>query len=151
MGYNGDYQAIEVFTILPRLMRRTPAGFVPEPAGGIFTMAGPLDVPYIFVHLDHPVANLKLEIFAVVTGTSLGFTDDEDFVSRNSRETSIYAFLWDGTTFKREGGPLTTVPNGTYRIEVSILKALGNPRNPAHVERWTSPDITVARPVPPMP
>jgi hypothetical protein len=35
------------------------------------------------------------------------------------------------------------VPNGTYRIELSILKALGDPRNPAHFERWSSPDITI--------
>jgi hypothetical protein len=29
---------------------------------------------------------------------------------------------------------------------MSVLKALGNPLNPAHVEHWTSPTITIGRP-----
>ena len=52
---------------------------------------------------------------------------------------------------RRAGGRLRTVPNGTYHIELSILKALGDRRNPAHFERWTSPNITIARPTPTTP
>jgi hypothetical protein len=29
---------------------------------------------------------------------------------------------------------------------MSVLKALGDPHNPAHTETWTSPVITIDRP-----
>lgn len=34
----------------------------------------------------------------------------------------------------------------TLQLEVFVLKALGDRRNPAHFESWTSPNITIARP-----
>jgi len=148
-GYNGDYQAIQVFTLagFPLLAKLTAAGFVPQPAGGLFTMVGD-DVPFVLLHLNHQIANLKMEVFDVTTGLSLNLADDEDFVGRNTAANSFFALGWDGTTMRRPGGKLRTVPNGTYRIDLSILKALGDPRNPAHFERWSSPNITIARPTP---
>jgi minor extracellular serine protease Vpr len=148
-GYNGDYQAIQVFTLagFPLLAKLTPLEFVPQPAGALFTMVGD-DVPFILLHLNHQVANLKMEVIDVTTGLSLNFADDEDFLSRNSSANSFFAFAWDGTTMRRPGGKLRTVPNGTYRIDLSILKALGDPRNPAHFERWSSPRITISRSTP---
>ena len=38
------------------------------------------------------------------------------------------------------------LPNGQYVIKLTVLKALGDDTNPAHVEAWTSPVITIARP-----
>ena len=38
------------------------------------------------------------------------------------------------------------VPNGSYKVNVRALKALGNPANPAHWQVWTSPVVTIARP-----
>jgi minor extracellular serine protease Vpr len=151
-GYNGDYQAIQVFTLagFPLLAKLTPTGFVPQPSGALFTMSAD-DVPFILLHLNHQVANLKLEVIDVATGRSLNFADDEDFIPRNSAANSFFAFAWDGTTTRRPGGRQRTVPNGTYRIDLSILKALGDPRNPLHFERWSSPNITIARPTPSSP
>jgi minor extracellular serine protease Vpr len=148
-GYNGDYQAIPVFTLagFPLLASLTPAGFLPQPGGASFTLVGD-DVPFVLLHLNHQVANVTMEIFDVATGESMNFADDEDFVGRNSSATSFFAFGWDGNTFRRLGGRTRAVPNGTYRIELSVLKALGDPRNPAHFERWSSPNITIARPAP---
>jgi hypothetical protein len=149
-GYNGDYQEIPVFTLagFPLLAKLVGPSFVPQPpSGALFTMVGD-DVPFVLLHLNHQVANLKMEVFDVTTNRSLNFADDEDFVGRNSATNTFFAFAWDGTTTKRAGGRVQTVPNGTYRIELSILKALGDPRNPAHFERWTSPNITIARPAP---
>ena len=82
----------------------------------------------------------------VSTGRSFNFAVDDDFVIRNSTPTSFFAFAWDGTTMRRAGGRTRAVPNGTYRIELSVLKALGDRRNPAHTERWASPNIVIARP-----
>jgi minor extracellular serine protease Vpr len=146
-GYNGDYQAIQVFTLagFPLLAKLTPMGFVPQPGGATFTMVGN-DVPFILVHLNHQVANIRAEVFDAATNRSVNFALDEDFIPRNSTATSFFAVAWDGTTFKKQGGKTRVVPNGTYRIELSVLKALGDPRNPAHFERFTSPNITIARP-----
>jgi len=145
-GYNGDYQAIQVFTLSPLLAKMVaPNTFAPQPPGAIFTMVGN-DIPFFLVHLNHQVANIKAEVFDVATGKSLNLADDEDFIPRNRTAAGRFAFPWDGTTFKRVGGKTRVVPNGTYRVELSILKALGDPRNPAHFERSTLPNITIARP-----
>ena len=47
---------------------------------------------------------------------------------------------------RRAGGKLRPVPNGTYRIELTVLKALGDPGIAAHIEHWTSPNVTIDRP-----
>jgi minor extracellular serine protease Vpr len=154
VGYNGDYQAITALTPtaagFPWLARPVGPNFVNEPQGASFTLEGS-DVPFILFHLDHQVRALQMEVTDVVTGRSFGLADDEDFVVRNSGPSSFFGFAWDGTTMKRSGGKARPVPNGTYRIDLSVLKALGDPRNPAHIERWPSPDITIMRPVPSTP
>jgi hypothetical protein len=149
MGYNGDYQEIPVLTLagLPALAKLTPNGFVLQPGGALVTMQG-TDVPYVLLHLNHQVANLKIEVIDVATDRSLNFADDEEFVTRNSSANSLFVFAWDGTTMRRTGGKLRTVPNGTYRLELSVLKALGDAKNPDHYERWSSPNVTIARPSP---
>jgi len=38
------------------------------------------------------------------------------------------------------------MPNGTYRIELRVLKALGDPDDPVHTEVWISPNFTIVRP-----
>ena len=146
-GYNGDYQAIPVMTLagFPLLAKLTSSGFLPQPGGATFTLAGD-DLPFILLHLNHQVQVLKMEVFDVATGKSFNFANDEKFVGRNSAATSFFAFAWDGTTFRRPNGRVKDVPNGTYRIDLTILKALGNPTNPAHLEKWSSPNITIARP-----
>jgi minor extracellular serine protease Vpr len=155
-GYNGDYQLITALTPVftpggfPLLAKLVGPDFVPQPTGALFTLNGD-DLPFILLHLNHQVANLKMEVIDVATGSSLNFADDENFLPRNRTATGFFAFAWDGTTMKKAGGKSRAVPNGTYRIDLSILKALGDPRNPAHVERWSSPHITIARTTPPTP
>ena len=151
-GYNGDYQAIPVMTLagFPLLAQLTPLGFVPRPGGATFSLDGD-DVPFILFHLNHQVARFSLEVVDVATGKSLHFADDERFVGRNSAANTFFAIGWDGTTFRRSGGRVKDVPDGTYRIDLTILKALGDPANPAHFERWSSPNITIARSAPTTP
>ena len=77
-GYNGDYQEIPVFTLagFPLLAKLTATGFVPQPPpGATFSMVGD-DVPFVLLHLNHQVANLKMEVFDVTTNQSLNFADD---------------------------------------------------------------------------
>jgi minor extracellular serine protease Vpr len=148
-GYNGDYQEIVALTPTPAgfpwLAKLIPPSLVNQPNGAVFTLEGN-DLPFIILHLDHQVRRLKMEVIDVATGRSFNFATDDDYIGRNSGATSAFLFAWDGTTTRRPGGTPRPVPNGTYRIELSVLKALGDPSNPAHTEEWTSPPITIARP-----
>ena len=148
-GYNGDYQAIPTLVPtpagLPWLARLTGNQLVNQPNGATFTLVDP-DLPFIVFHLDHPVRVLSMEVIEVSTGESFKFADFEEFVGRNAASNGVFLFPWDGTTTTRSGRRVFEVPDGTYRIELSVLKALGDRDNPAHVERWSSPEITLARP-----
>ena len=87
-----------------------------------------------------------MEVVDVATGESLNFAGDDEYLGRNSyanRGVPVRVGRHDVQAVRR---PATPVPNGTYRIELSALKALGNANNPAHTERWTSPNITIVRP-----
>jgi minor extracellular serine protease Vpr len=150
-GYNGDYQEIPVLTPtqfgFPWLAKVVGANLVNQPAGASFTLLDD-DVPFILFHLDHQSRKLRIEILDSTTGQSLGFADDEAFLPRNSAAISFFAFPWDGTVIDTTAGGTRDVPDGAYRVEISVLKALGDPRNPSHTETWLSPPIVIARPIP---
>jgi minor extracellular serine protease Vpr len=150
-GYSGDYQEITVLTPTPAgfpwLAKLIGTSFFNQPGGASFTLQGN-DVPFIIAHFDHQSRSVKFRVIDVVTGKTLGLAIEEDFFPRNSSPTFAFLFEWDGTTIDRPGGTLRDVPDGAYRIELSVLKALGDPRNPAHTETWSSPPIVIARPIP---
>jgi minor extracellular serine protease Vpr len=158
-GFKGDYQSIRAleptrcgFPLLARIggstaCPGTPAlsltGFTSQPAGASYTLVGD-DVPVILVHLDHQVRRLRFEVTEVGTGTSWHRAIEDEYVGRNSGVTSFFAVPWDGRT--AAGRKIYVVPNGQYQITVTVVKALADESNPAHVEAWTSPVITIARP-----
>ena len=85
-----------------------------------------------------------MEVFNADTGQAWHRAFTQGYVSRNSTATGFFALTWDGKTY---GGNKTyEVPNGRYVIKMTVVKALGDAANPAHVETWTSPVITIARP-----
>jgi minor extracellular serine protease Vpr len=146
-GYNGDYQAIQVLVPtannFPWLAKVSGTTFTNQPGGATYTMVGQ-DTPQFVAHFDHQVRRLRIDIYNVATGKLVGRSHNQQYLGRNSGATTFFAFAWDGMVQK---GPNTfAVPNGTYRAELSVLKALGDESNPAHTERWTSPNITIARP-----
>jgi minor extracellular serine protease Vpr len=148
-GYNGDYQAIQALVPtdygFPWLAKVSGGYYANQPAGASYTMTGN-DIPYILLHLDHQVRTLQIEVVNVATGESEHFAEDDDYLPRNSSNTGFFAFPWDGTTFKKDGKKPKALPNGDYKIMLSVLKALGDKKDPAHTETWESPTITIARP-----
>jgi len=150
VGYNGDYQAIKALTPtsfgFPWLAKLTGTTLTNQLNGATYTLQGN-DIPFILYHLDHQVRQIRIRVVDVATGRSFGLADQRDYLGRNTAPTSFFAFAWDGTTTPPRGSlPPMRVPNGTYRLEVSVLKALGDRRNPDHTERWISPNITIVRP-----
>jgi minor extracellular serine protease Vpr len=146
-GFKGDYQSIRVMTPtannFPWLAKNNAGSLVNQTGGATYTLQGN-DVPYFVIHFDHQSRELLFEVVDANTGKSWHRALKEEYMPRNSGAATFYSFTWDGTTF---GGNKTyTVPNGQYIVRVSVRKALGDSANPAHVETWQSPVITIARP-----
>ncbi len=146
-GFIGDYQSIVVLTPtangFPWLAKLVGTSYFNQPGGATYTMAGN-DVPQILIHLDHQARRLRMEVFDANTNKAWHRAYDLEYMGRNSTSTAFFAFAWDGKTVA--GRKEYTVPNGQYKIKLSVLKALGDDGNPAHWETWTSPVITIARP-----
>jgi minor extracellular serine protease Vpr len=155
-GFVGDYQSIQVLTPtgngFPWLAKLSGGFFTNQPAGASFTMAGD-DIAYFLVHLDHQSRRLQMRILDANTGMPVHpvfdkFVDEE-YLPRNSTSTGFFAFAWDGTRIHNSSTSkdlFKIVPDGDYVAELLVLKALGDPNNPAHWETWTSPVITIDRP-----
>ncbi|MBQ0934562.1 S8 family serine peptidase [Ideonella paludis] len=146
-GFKGDYQSIQVLTPtangFPWLAQLVGTSYQNRPSGGTYTMVGS-DVPYMLMHFDHHARALRVTVKETATGKNWFTAISDDYLPRNSTSTGFYAFAWDGTTSKKNGTVLT-VPNGTYTLDVSVLKALGDSTNEAHWEKWASPTVTIQR------
>jgi hypothetical protein len=147
-GFKGDYQSIPVLTPTPAgypwLAKLTPAGqFVNQPDGATYTFEG-TDFPFILVHFDHQSYRTRLTVQDGATGQLLGRAVYDEDLPRNSGPTTFFGYAWDG--YVETGLGFVRVPNGRYRLIMTVLKALGDNDNAAHYETWTSPVITVARP-----
>jgi subtilisin family serine protease len=154
-GFVGDYQTIVALTpttcpvALPAIGEQGTSRFcgvtsdVPFtlPAADLtFTLADG-DVPYIVFHLDHQVRRVRVE--AIDAAGKIGKIGDFNYLGRNANNGYFWV-TWDGET--QSGNKVTTVPNGDYTIRLTVLKALGDPSDPAHTETWNSPTVTIARP-----
>jgi minor extracellular serine protease Vpr len=165
-GFKGDYQSLPVLTDalcgLPAVFQLSDTGSDDclgdgvnrlEAAGGTFTLQG-ADVPILLYHLNHQVRKLNLQLFTPAgdpVGNKRNLVDQQEFLGRNSSATSIFEFDWDGTRSNNKDGKTKSdrrpiVPNGTYVLKLSVLKALGDENNAAHWETYTTPPITLARP-----
>jgi minor extracellular serine protease Vpr len=146
-GFKGDYQSIQVLapTVnnFPWLAKFNGTSFINQPGGASYSMVGN-DVPFVVLHLDHQVRRLRVTVEDASTGASWHRAIETEYLGRNSGAATFFSFSWDGQTVA--GKKTYTVPNGTYVLKLSVLKALGDPANPAHWETWPSPAVTVARP-----
>ena len=139
----GDYQSIPVLTLAPQLGKFNGAACVTTGFSPVYTMAAN-DQPCVLVHFDHPANRLLIYLTAADGTTLLARAGEGNYWTRHPTPTGVSAFLWNGVGF-RGSGPYVA-PNGDYRLQLHVLKALGDLANPAHTEKWTSPTITIARP-----
>jgi minor extracellular serine protease Vpr len=139
-GFVGDYQSIQVLTQPYGLPLLTDQYY--DETITTFTLANG-DLPYVLAHFEHQARQFKLDVYDV-NGKFRGNIFTEEYWGRNSTTTSFFAFPWDGTLTKN--GKAVVAPDGQYTIKLSVLKALGNSKNPADWETWTSPLFTIDRP-----
>jgi minor extracellular serine protease Vpr len=148
-GFIGNYQDIQAlvptqFGFPLIAIEVEPGVYSPLPEGGTFTLVDG-DFPNILVHLDHQVQEFRVQVRDASTGRNWHRAFDIPIHPRSSTATAFFAYEWDGTT-TNPGGSGFVVPNGTYVLELSVLKALGDRDNPDHWEHWTSPPVTLDRP-----
>jgi minor extracellular serine protease Vpr len=149
-GFKGDYQSIQALTGggagFPLLGRPLGGGSygIAEPNPSFSLADG--DVPTALVHLDHQVRALRIDVRESTTGRQWHRAFDLEYLARNSTSTGFFAFEWDGITTRGRGSKSQAVPNGSYVLDLQVLKALGDASNPDHWETWTSPRFTIARP-----
>jgi hypothetical protein len=143
LGLKGDQQGISVLGPLPPVLARPTSAttFVVLPTGGSFTLAG-LDQPSLRVHFDHFAERVKIEVLRL-DGTHLGFAYDAKKMGRSDRATTTSDLRWDGTL--TQGGRSEPIGDGTYLLRLTVLRAGGDQANPAHLETWTSPPVTIQR------
>jgi hypothetical protein len=163
-GFVGDYQSIQAITPtaygFPWLAISLGGSFygpVEGPADWVYTMVGE-DIPYFLVHFEHQVRSIEFLIFDAATGKPVHSVFNnaiyEEYLPRNSSATGFFAFGWDGTRIHSNGyngngydkNLVKGVPDGEYIVEIRALKALGDPKNPADFETWTSPMFVIDRP-----
>lgn len=142
-GFKGDYQSIPVLTSggsgFPWLAQLVTGSYQNRNAtGATYTMASG-DIPYFLLHLDHQSRKILVKATEKATGKPAGTISIDQYVGRNSTATGFFAFSWDGTTTKG------TQPDGEYIVSIELLKALGDPANPAHWETFTTNTVTLAR------
>jgi subtilisin family serine protease len=153
-GYMGDYQKQQVLTPtasgFPWLARPTGASFTRITAPGqVFTLTG-TDFPTLVFHLNIPARQFNVQVENAdgsFVHPAFNYADKESFLPRNSTATSFFTLTWDGTRAQDNGNDKRkTLPNGTYKLKMSVLKPLGDPANDADWETFTSPAFTIARP-----
>jgi minor extracellular serine protease Vpr len=165
VGFKGDYQSLPVLTAancgLPAVFQIKATATDACLGGGIarlgaagatFTLKGD-DIPILLFHFNHQVRQMNIQVYKA-DGSPVhpvfNYVDQESFLGRNSTATSFFEFDWDGTRSHDQGGGngdhRKALPNGTYKLKLSVLKALGNPNVEADWERFTTPPITLARP-----
>jgi minor extracellular serine protease Vpr len=173
-GFLGDYQSLQILAptvapegspqVFPTIGRLTGVAIPGEdltpvhtPVGPNepFTMQGNENIPYVLAHFAHQVRLVRILLFNADTNRLVGVAVRDEFRERNSRNTGttndmdsdVYMpFALDGTVTRLFGSRRATVPNGRYYARLLVLKALGNPLNPAHWETWDSNPFVIARP-----
>jgi hypothetical protein len=105
------------------------------------------DIPFFLMHLDHHAQKMG-SAFDAKTGRPVhpvfSKTDLFEYVGRNSTPGRLLHLHlgWHAHARQRQGhagSPQASVPNGSYKITLRVLKPLGDEGNPAHWETWTSP------------
>jgi hypothetical protein len=115
----------------------------------VFTLTG-ADFPTLVFHLNIPARQFNVQVENAdgsFVHPAFNYADKESFLPRNSTATSFFTLTWDGTRAQDNGNDKRkTLPNGTYKLKMSVLKPLGDPANDADWETFTSPAFTIARP-----
>jgi subtilisin family serine protease len=121
--------------------------------GATFNIEDRTDRPVILYHRAHQSRRIEIRAIDVATNESY-LVAASDYLSRNAANGVSFVaggfstFTWDGKRiFTNAAGKVQRkeLPDGAYRLQLVVTKALAEPNNPAHIETWTSPTIFITR------
>jgi subtilisin family serine protease len=140
-GFKGDFQSVEVLSRPVSLLKYAAdtATYVEAPEGTAYTMVAQ-DRPGFAVGLRYGVQTLKAEIVPL---------DGDAWIKPQSVlnvEMMRRSNPGEANPFTMGEFDATSLPNGRYRIRVTMLKAGGDTTNPAHTATAESPYFEIARP-----
>ncbi len=149
-GMAGDYQSVNVLTGrgFPTLAQLDATGNpAPVPGHPTYTMTN-FDYPFVLLHLDYPVNDLRIDIFRV------GWKGLATPIAPNYRswvqtgptgKDGYYQYRYFDGTYTTLGAKGTQFPiqNGTYEFVVTITKALASGDSRNNYETWTSPTFSI--------
>lgn len=166
-GFAGDYQSLPILTpgdngfpVLATLTGCDRLVGVDCTMNGAWDFAGDNqvysmadgDVPTILAHLNAPVQNLQIDVYHANEDGTRGapvhkrFFNylDVDYLGRTGGGPNVFVpYTWDGTRDHRDSD--REVPDGDYVLVMTVVNALGDPKNPDHVETYDTPSFTVDR------
>ena len=121
--------------------------------GAVFLVENREDRPVILYQRAHQSRRLEIRAVEQATGRSY-LVAFSDYLSRNASNLpslangGFSAFIWDGKQlFTNAAGKVhrKEVPEGAYKLQLVVTKALAEAGNPAHIEVWNSPTIVIQR------
>jgi subtilisin family serine protease len=137
-GFKGDYQELNVVSSAPQMLARAGATLVPAPAGQVYTMKNG-DLPAFNIGLLYGVQRLTVRLVGIDSNAWIGPVDAASFTmmrrSNPGTATTITAANFDPTF----------LPDGRYRIQIDLLKALGDAANPRHHQIVETPWFSIKR------
>ncbi len=151
-GMVGDYQSVKVLTGdgLPTLAQLDADGnLAPVSGHPVYTMQN-YDYPFLLLHLDYPVSDLRIDIFRVgwrgwLTPIALNY---RSWVKTGpvGKDPGYQYFYFDGSyTTLGSKGKQFPIRSGTYVIHITVTKALADHRGDSY-ETWTSPTFSITQP-----
>ena len=137
-GFKGDYQELNVVSADPKMLTRVAGALVAAPAGQVYTMKG-ADLPAFNIGLLYGVQKLTVRFVGIDQNAWIGPVESASFTmmrrSNPGTASSITAASFDPTL----------LPDGRYRLQLDLLKALGDASNPRHHQIVETPWFVVKR------
>jgi minor extracellular serine protease Vpr len=135
--------------------------FTPQAEGTTFNVEDHTDRPVILYHRAHQSRRLEIRACDAATDACDAASGRSylvafsDYLTRNAANGVSFVaggfstYTWDGKRiFTNAAGKLhrKELPEGAYKLQIVVTKALAEEGNAAHTEVWTSPTIVIARP-----
>lgn len=151
-GLSGDYQALTALDLALTAFVEDDTLYVADPFREFSMEDG--DVPYVYFNLAYPVSALYIDVYHANADGTRGrpvhpvFNNYLTYIDQG-RLSAPAAIPWDGTVQhsngkgKGKGNKTRQVENGAYVLQIRVLKALGDPKNPDHWETWDSAPVIV--------
>ncbi|AQP43734.1 hypothetical protein RPIT_02010 [Tessaracoccus flavus] len=147
-GLSGDYQALQAVELAALTYRNANGGLSVAAPWRTFTMVDG-DIPLIALYLGVPVSGLYVDVYKANPDGTKGAKVHSNFINYATefdlgRMGAVATIAWDGTYQGNSGNSkLRRVAEGSYVLELRVLKALGDPTNPDHWETYDLAPLTI--------